>query len=251
MDPNASGKTGFLLLHGIFGSPKEWHQLETQLQAHGHRTRALTQPGHGLKAEMRLKDVSPDVLLSHSMAEYKALAEECDRVILIGHSLGGICTLWLAGQRPEKLAGAVVFSAPYEHAYLVNYTHGLLKLRGSRLIKAVRYAHEVYSGYDFTMFWPWWMPKLKRHARDMFRQLDAHLPQIEVPVFLAHSRHDAIVPYEEMEKIARRINKPHLVQTCTLEACGHQVFTNWRRYEEPYQLVHEFLQALERQNVSI
>lgn len=242
--PSGRQQVGVLLLHGILGTPKEFAPLEMRLRARGILTRALTHPGHG-PADPPLCEITYEMMLSHCQAEYQALAAQCDRVYLIGHSMGGMCSMWLSGQRPDKLAGVLAFAAPYQRVYLLNDFQRLFELPGDRLRRGLLYAHEVWTGYPKPLLMPWWMSRLSEQASEMFQELDLALGRIERPLWLAHSPYDFIVPYEEMARIAQRVSRPELVRAITLDQCGHQVFTNWRDYQEPYHLVDRFLEALE------
>jgi len=89
---------GFFLIHGFLGSPREWEALEGLLQNAGYKVHAMTQIGHGDKPDRKLSEMDALTLLAHCQQEYKTFASQCDKVYIIGHSLGGASALWLAGQ---------------------------------------------------------------------------------------------------------------------------------------------------------
>lgn len=89
------------------------------------------------------------------------------------------------------------------------------------------------------------MKTLQYETTRVFSEVDRKLPDINVPVWLAHSPYDLAVPYSQMELIAKRINKPDLVNTHTLNQCGHQVFQTRRIYAEPHELALRFLEQME------
>jgi carboxylesterase len=237
--------TGVLLIHGFLGAPYEWDVLENKLQARGYRTLAITQPGHGHNPSLHITNVTAEVILQHSASEYETFADQCKRVYVVGHSLGGLCALWLAASNPEKLSGAMVFSAPYQHAYWINHFSGLLRFPATHLKEALSFAPEFMTGYVRPTFLPWHLPLLQSRTLSILQQIQDCLPEIDIPLLLAHSPYDLAIPYTEMEKIAARINKPYQVRMHTLSQCGHQVFLSHRNYEEPYQLVLNFLQERE------
>lgn len=233
---------GVLLIHGFLGSSREWEALETQLREAGYKTRAVTQLGHGKDPEHRLSAIDADRLLDHCLKEYEAFAAHCGEIYIVGHSMGAVSALWLAGKRVPKLAGVLAFSAPYEHAYGVNYPHGLLRFQKKHLLKALRYMPEFLTGFERPSLRPWWFRKLFLQTDRLLASLRAALPDVETHVWLVHSPCDMAVPYAEMEKIAKRIKRPDRVRMVTLEECGHQVFVTRRSYEMPYQLVFRFLE---------
>lgn len=241
---------GVLLIHGTFGSPMEYAAVEPLLQRKGYLTRAVSLPGHGALRHQSLKTMSAQAILDHSMAEYTALSEQCDAVLVIGHSLGGACALWLAGQNPDKLIGVVSFAAPFEHAYFVNRFSQLFCLSSETLIRGLCYFPQGMTGCDTPIFMPWWYARLYREAGQLFQLLRQGLPHIQVPVYLAHSVYDLVVPHREMSKIAERIGKPHLVTSHVLRRCGHQVFPKSREADFAMQLILHFIEQLEMQPMS-
>ncbi len=110
-DP-ASLATPILFLHGLFGSAVNWHPIVGRLHTLLGADRRLIVP------DLRNHGQSPhDPILS-----YEAMAEDLiglldqlgiARAALVGHSLGGKVAMWLALNRPERVAAlAVVDIAP-------------------------------------------------------------------------------------------------------------------------------------------
>lgn len=232
---------GVLLMHGFLGSPREFGPLEASLQAQGYRTRSVTQLGHGPHPRVPLSAVTVESLVAHCAQEYHVLAGECDAVFLVGHSMGGLCALVLAGRNLPKLAGVAAFSTPYEHATAVNYPQCVFQFGAERVMPALRYAPQFWTGFERPVFLPWFYPHLYREMRSMMTWLHRSLPLVSVPVCLAHSLYDMAVPHAEMAKIAQAIGQPERVNTYTLEACGHQIFPHSDSQEAAGRLVHDFI----------
>jgi pimeloyl-ACP methyl ester carboxylesterase len=127
----------------------------------------------------------------------------------------------------------------------VNHHLGLFKFPLSKLFKGLFYAREYFTGFKKPDFYFSWMKTLQYETTRVFSEVDRKLPDINVPVWLAHSPYDLAVPYSQMELIAKRINKPDLVNTHTLNQCGHQVFQTRRIYAEPHELALRFLEQME------
>lgn len=106
--PGGSGGGGkhFVLVHGACLGAWSWYKLSTLLQSAGHRVTALDMAAAGVdprKAE-NLKSFSEYVQpLMNFMAELRA--EE--KVILVGHSQGGLCISKAMEGFPEKISVAV------------------------------------------------------------------------------------------------------------------------------------------------
>lgn len=237
-------QTGVLLIHGLMGSPKEYTPLEGVLRASGYHTKTVTLPGHGVEPETPFHQVAAPQLVDHCLNEYDAFSQDVDEVVVLGHSLGGICTMITASHQPDKLKGIVVVSAPYEHAYWVNRTHGLLKVPFKTLVNGLKYAPECRTGFERPHFKPWMFPRMLRESRTMLGTLQERLPLIQVPVHLAHSRYDLSIPYTEMFKLNDALVNAPQVTTLTLENSGHQIFPRSRDKEKTTLSILEFVDAV-------
>jgi esterase/lipase len=241
----SSNGVGVLFIHGFLGSPLEWQSLQRILEQGGYGTHAITHVGHNTQTKEKLNAFKAEQILTHCLTEYSVFSKRFHRVYIIGHSLGGLSALWIAGQNPEKLAGVLAFSTPYRHAYWVNYIHGLLRYPLRNIQLGLQYAPDYFTGHMKPKFSLGWLPYLQKETTRTFSETAKILPDIEVPVWLAHSPYDLAVPYGEMALIAKRINRPELVSMHTLSRCGHQVFQNRRVYAEPSELACRFLSELE------
>ena len=232
-------RTGILFIHGLMGSPREFVPVAKQLGSEGFLTHVVTLPGHGPEPQRAFHEASSEELFDHCLEEYHALAKHVDEMYIVGHSLGGICTLMTAAEQPRRLKGAVAFSTPFEHAYLYNNFSGLLSLTVPHFIKSVTYVPELATGFERPTFPKHKLPKLRQEAIRTLQLLPERVPQINVPLCLAHSRYDLTIPYGEMSKIAATVNAP--VVTHTLEQSGHQIFPYSRDYERAVEIIHTFV----------
>ncbi|WP_303674951.1 alpha/beta hydrolase [Vampirovibrio chlorellavorus] len=236
-------KKGVLLIHGLTGSPLEMQPIESCLRQGGYYTRLITLPGHGERPEKRFFETSALEILDHCAAEYERFASLVDEVYIVGHSLGGICTLLTAAVRPPKLGGIVVFSAPYEHAYFYNHLRGLTQMSFPQLVRSIYLAPRdriVFNRPDVTL---WNVPKLLQQTQIMFSLMKEQVGHIQVPVSLAHSIYDLTIPYREMEKLAEVIGRSAPVKTTVLERSGHRIFPVSQDMDTAIQVIHDFLEA--------
>jgi esterase/lipase len=233
---------GVLLIHGLTGSPHEFGPVDVALRESGYHTRVVTLPGHGDQPVKRFHETSALEILDHCASDYELLASAVDEVYIVGHSLGGICTLLTAAVRPPKLKGVVVFSAPYEHAYFYNYLHGLARIPFPHLVRSLYFAPRDGIRCARPKCPPWTMPKLLQQSRVIFSLMKEHIHTIEVPVSLAHSLYDLTIPYPEMQKLANKIHHPALVKTTTLTRSGHRIFPVSKDMDEALRVIYDFLE---------
>lgn len=111
----AGGPIGALVLHGFTGNPSTMRPLADALVAQGYSLELPRLPGHGTvigdMVPTRFDDWSQEV-----ESAYRSLATRCEMVVVVGLSMGGMLTCWLAAQHPE-IAGIVCINpmvAPQE-----------------------------------------------------------------------------------------------------------------------------------------
>ena len=97
----------FVLVHGAWHGAWCWIKLTPELEALGHRVVTFDLPGHGSDATPR----ETVTLNSYASRIVKALDAIDEKVILLGHSMGGMAITAAAEQRPEKLKALVYLAA--------------------------------------------------------------------------------------------------------------------------------------------
>ncbi|CAO2196326.1 unnamed protein product [Urochloa humidicola] len=110
MEGGVSGKKHFVLVHGLCHGAWCWYKVATLLRAAGHRVTALDLAAAGVHPA-RLDEVRSFEEYSRPLLDAVAVAAAGERVILVGHSHGGL-SLALAMERfPRKVAVAVFAAA--------------------------------------------------------------------------------------------------------------------------------------------
>jgi pimeloyl-ACP methyl ester carboxylesterase len=99
----------FVLVHGAFESGWYWRPVMQRLRAAGHEVFAPSLTGLGERKHL----LTPEVDLETHIADVLGVirAEELDRVILAGHSYGGMVITGTADRVPERIAALVYFDA--------------------------------------------------------------------------------------------------------------------------------------------
>ena len=95
------------MLHGFTGNPQSMRDLALALSDAGFTVELPLLPGHGTD----IADMLPTRWEDWSAAAeeaYTELAARSDGVVVVGLSMGGLLTVWLAEHHPEIAAIAVV-----------------------------------------------------------------------------------------------------------------------------------------------
>jgi carboxylesterase len=202
---------GVLLVHGLNGDRSDMAELETVLQEHGWLTNNMLLPGHGSKVR-DLMAVGWDDWAAAVQKELVAMKVRCDRVFLVGHSLGGALSLHVTAH--EEVDGIVVMCAPLFLHPLTRYGVRFVKYI-TPLLPTLREdvrdpeARQRYprDAYRWTPMWP---------VESMMRflpQLRTELPHITTPALIMTSLHDHVVPARDGREIYRLLGsqEKHLV----------------------------------------
>lgn len=101
------GSTGCLLIHGFTGSPVEMRPMGDYLAARGLTVVAPLLPGHGTTPEDLMRTTWQD-WYGHVEGSFAALQARCEKVFVVGFSLGALLALHLAAH--HEMAGVAALS---------------------------------------------------------------------------------------------------------------------------------------------
>ncbi|WP_066063553.1 carboxylesterase [Frankia sp. EI5c] len=104
------GSTGVLLVHGFTGSPHSMRPWGDYLAAAGLRVSCPLLPGHGTRWQDMAATTWHD-WYGAADAAFGELSRSCERVFVMGLSMGGTLTLRLAEEHGPRVAGAVTVNA--------------------------------------------------------------------------------------------------------------------------------------------
>lgn len=108
----AGGRAGFLLVHGLGGTPRELRYLATSLQRSGYIVHCCQLHGHGSTVEQLAASTWNDWSASVA-SDYADLRLQCPRVIVGGLSMGAILALNLAAEAEHKPDGLLLLAPTF------------------------------------------------------------------------------------------------------------------------------------------
>jgi pimeloyl-ACP methyl ester carboxylesterase len=118
-ETSAQEATTFVLVHGAFADQYAWDYIKPLLEKEGDRVVTLDLPGHGDDRT----PVDQITLTTYVAAVQKVIAAQPGKVVLVGHSMGGMVISQVAEAMPEKIDKLV-----YMCAYLPKNGEDLLTL---------------------------------------------------------------------------------------------------------------------------
>lgn len=104
------GRVGFLLVHGLGGTPVELRYVAQGISRAGYTVSCCQLAGHCSTVET-LRNSTPDEWYASVEAAHDRLQEHCDVIIAGGLSMGAILAAQLAQNRPDGVQ-ALAFYAP-------------------------------------------------------------------------------------------------------------------------------------------
>ena len=223
------GRTGCLLLHGFTAAPHEVVRLGAHLANNGYTTLGPRLAGHGTSLDDLARTRWPDWLASAEDGLH-LLRGMCDRIVLMGMSMGGLLSVLLAADQPP--AGLVLMSTPITllqspiRPWLKPLSLIVPRVRKGPpdwydpSVNAERVAYSAYS------------TRAAAEVQDLTAQARATLPLVTVPTLIIHSRNDTFVVPANAELLLSELGardkkllmvdgSNHLI---TLDAARQQVF---------------------------
>jgi carboxylesterase len=239
------GKTGCLLIHGFTGAPKEMRWLGEHLADEGFSVLGVRLFGHATDQRDLLRSRWQDWFVSVEDG-YHYLRGTCDRIVVMGLSLGGSLALHFGAQFP--MVGIVACSAPYvlpdKLAYLMRPILPILghiwrffpKAEPDWVNTEMAKDHLEYPAYPIRG-----AVELDKQLKEMRR----HLPKITVPVLLVHSINDQSVPMRHATRIYEALGTKDK-GILWLENSGHIVVRDAER-ERVFQSTTDFIRRIANQ----
>ncbi|MBK8617527.1 MAG: alpha/beta fold hydrolase [Anaerolineales bacterium] len=197
------GRTGILLIHGFTGTPKEMRWMGEYLNRElGFTCLGVRLSGHATRPKDMVRSRWTDWTASVEDG-YNLLRGAVDEIYFVGLSMGGALSLLMSTRLDVK--GIVTISAPYQltaqypawqiklYSYFRTY---LPKTKGEP--GAGWFDMEAYKGH---ISYPLNPIRSAAELKLLLDKMQAALPKITAPTLLIHSKDDAYVLPENMEKI--------------------------------------------------
>ena len=239
------GRTGFLLVHGLGGTPVELRYLAQGLSRAGYTVLCPQLAGHcGTSDELRLSTWQQ--WYGSVEAAHDRLKQSCDTIIAGGLSMGAILALHLAHQRPESVDGLALYapslrmdgwSMPW-YAFLLGWLrpshiyidvdmpehepHGIKDERiRSFVVNSMQSGDSSQAGTFSTPV------RAFAQFNAMSSAVKRELPRIAAPAMILHPRNDDMADLGNAMEIQRKLAGP--VETVVLDDSYHIITLDRQR----------------------
>jgi carboxylesterase len=196
---------GVLVLHGFTGNPASMRSIAERCAVAGYTVQLPRLPGHGTSLEDMMTTTWAD-WSGAALAAYDDLASRTDRVAVVGLSMGGGLTAYVAEERPE-VAGCV-FINPLVKSPGAEMEEGLAQAieAGMESIESIgsdiKKEGVTEASYSATPL---------GCVASLFagvKSVEANLATIVAPSLLLSSREDHVVTSDNGDAIVERSSGP-------------------------------------------
>ncbi|XP_054824568.1 methyl jasmonate esterase 1-like [Prosopis cineraria] len=139
----------FVLVHGACHGAWCWYKLIPLLKSQGHSVTALDLAACGTHPK-QVHELSSFAEYVEPLMEFVGCLEAEQRVILVGHSMGGLCISMAMQRFPHKIAAAVFVAAflPSPHLSAVSLVHEYRRRLDSNMDSKIVYEEGPHAnGY--------------------------------------------------------------------------------------------------------
>jgi carboxylesterase len=187
------GPVSCLLVHGMGSTPYQVRSLGEYLAWQGLTVQGIRLPGHGTTLD-DLEQTTAGQWLAAIDHGIDQLQPTCSHIFLLGNSLGGILSLAIAARRENDLAGLITISTPVSATPLI----GLLEdpTIPDRFVRADMAEVLCSDPRVGTFQYPQQSKKVLAEAYEVYKQNQANLSHIHIPILVINSRKDRSVPLE-------------------------------------------------------
>lgn len=243
--------TPFVILHGFLGMGDNWKTLGNKFAQQGYQVHLVDQRNHGRSFHSEVFNY--DVMASDLKMYCKHYRLE--KIVLLGHSMGGKTAMQFATQNPEDVSKLIVADIgpqayPPHHQYILKALEELTK----QPITARQQADTIISQYikepgirQFLLKNLYWKEKgilglrlnvsaLSKNILEIGKPLAENAVYTGETLFLKGEKSNYILP-QDMPSIKKHFPKAVIK---TIKNAGH-----WLHAENPTQFFKEVLAFLE------
>ena len=222
----AGGGHGVLVLHGFTGNPFSMRGVAETLAQAGHTVELPLLPGHGTAVEDMIETGWAD-WSGAAEAAYVDLADRCESVAVVGLSMGGTLSCWLA-ERHEAISGIAVINPLVEPPTddLVTAVRSLLDA-GTAVMDGI--GSDIALPGASELSYPGTPVAPLLSLFDAVGQVSADLSKVRCPVLLFSSRDDHVVPPSNGDHLVSSVSGP--CERVWLERSFHVATLDYDREE--------------------
>ncbi len=189
-------EVGVLVSHGFTGTTQSMRYLGTQISKLGYTVYGPRLTGHGTDPE-DMEQASYKDWINDVERGLERLQKTCSKIFVVGLSMGGTLTLYLAQKYPN-LAGIIPINAAI-HMPELKTTYDQLKNSGTRFVEGI--GSDIKKSGVTELAYPKTPVKSMGDIIALMDQVRKDLTKVTVPTLIISSIVDNVVPPENSKEI--------------------------------------------------
>jgi carboxylesterase len=225
-----------LILHGFTASLDCVHPISAGLEPLGIPVRMPVLRGHGADSPEALRGVTWHDWLADAETAFLELQRNSDKIILIGHSMGGLLAILLAEKYKGSVdslvlaAAAVKMASPLAPGNFLSFAAPLLSVAVKKWGFPPVYADPQLAQLNTNYLWAPTDALLS--VLDLARITRKSLKGVNSPALIIQSRKDATLAPENASIIYSEMATPsEQKQIAWFDRTGHEMFRDCERNE--------------------
>ena len=237
---NKSSKIGIYMIHGFSSTTYEVLKLAKYLKNKNYHVVANNLPGHGTSIE-DCNRVKYTDWLEFSKMHIAKLASQCDKIYIVGCSMGALVSLYLASMFPVNgvIIGGVVVK--FHKSFLINYINPFLCKLLKKSKKEANYSNEVLQKIYFYGYEYYPLVALNEF-RKMIKHMENKYENIKCPMLIFHSTNDEVSSEENFNYVNSKINTK-IKETVILNQAHHNIFDTNPEIDLIYNKIEQFIKT--------
>ena len=230
---NTDSKNGVYLIHGFTNTTYEIKDLAQYLANHGYRTVANNLPGHGTTIEEcnRVKYDDWTTAVEQGVAQ---LASQCDKIHIIGSSMGAVLALYIASMFPIN---SLVLSAPV-FKFKSEFKTRILVPLFNKMIPVTDKASQYKDGENMSFYgYSFYPNKALNEMRKLTNIVKKELTKVKSPTLLIHSESDLTCIKDNYHIVNNHIQS-EIKEKLMLKNSSHNMLVE-KKYLDEYNLIYK------------
>ncbi|MCX7951088.1 MAG: alpha/beta fold hydrolase [Clostridiales bacterium] len=230
---------GCLVIHGFTGTPAELRLLGEKVHEMGYTVYGVRLKGHGTTVE-EMEQCTYRDWIDSVVDGYNLLKQRCEKVHVIGHSMGSLLALYMAENFEVESVAALApplfnKNKAANFAFIIKY---FMKYSEWEPRERPEEEMKYLLGYN----------KVPIKSVHEFNKLNSlvkkNLNKIDKPLLIVYSTNDETVDAKSADYLNNNV-KSKDKKVCKLQKSGHNITVECER-EDCFKAVLEFLEGLKK-----
>ena len=237
---NVDSNTMVIFVHGVIEGPNQFKEFAKIAYKKNFSYSAILLDGHGKRGIDFAKSNKEKWIesLDREIVKYK---DKYEKIILVGHSMGGLLSILASLKYKDKVSGLVLIAVPFRVFIKFKMIISIIKIYFGRIKKNDFLTMKAYDALSVGMgnlgTYIKWIPRYL----DLFTLMhitEKKLPKLEVPTLIIYTKKDELVSEKSLRVLEKNLRNDY--EIIHLEESGH-FYYNRKELSKILKKFKEFL----------